>query len=375
MMSFIQGALTGALFGAVLYKVGAVRYSRIMGMLTLRDVKIMKFTFATIGTASLLYGAASIFGVAESLGLVPRTMPFLGGAHVLGGMLFGVGMGVSGLCPGTCVAKAGGRGGSTKFSSIAAMVGLVVGVLLYNVLKDPLTDVGVIATNQKPYTIHGLLGLPYGAVAVAWGALFFVIATLVDRILPEKGYESEHERKTVLDFVRAEWSWLAGGIAAGLIIVAATAQDGYLGFSGALLALVGFSAHLVGHPLSVVPAMSDDIMWRAALIVGVFPGALFASLTALKSAAQAQAPLPKTINWRALFTSFSAATAMCFGAMLGGGCTTGAYLAAWPTLSVGSLVMGGTFFAVSMATSNARLFALKTLDVEAAQATGDRAYD
>jgi uncharacterized membrane protein YedE/YeeE len=374
-MSFLQGALTGALFGVVLYKVGAVRYSRIMGMLTLRDVKIMKFTFAAIGTASILYGAASILGVAEQFSLVPRTMPFLGGAHVLGGMLFGIGMGVSGLCPGTCVAKAGGRGGATKFAGLAAMLGLVVGVLLYNGLKEPLTEVGLIAANQKPYTIHGLLGLPYGPVAVAWGAFFFVLSTFVDRILPEKTYDVEHERKTLLDFVRAEWSWLAGGIAAGTIIVAATAQDGYLGFSGALLALIGWAGHLVGQPLSVVPAMSDDILWRAALIVGVFPGALLASLLSLKSKAQAQAPLPKSVNWGALATSFSAATAMCFGAMLGGGCTTGAYLAAWPTLSVGSLLMGGTFFAVSMATSSARLFALKTLDLDAAQLAGDRTYD
>ncbi len=49
----------------------------------------------------------------------------------------------------------------------------------------------------------------------------------------------------------------------GTIIVLATAQDGYLGFSGAVLALTGWLAHLVGHPLDLVPKMTDDILWRA----------------------------------------------------------------------------------------------------------------
>ena len=138
MRPFLFGALTGAAFGALLYKVGATRYSRVMGMLTLRDTKVMKFAFTAIGVASILYGLAAALGVAEAWGLVPRVMPFIGSAHLLGGALFGIGMGVSGLCPGTCVAKTGGRGGEKKFATPAAMVGLVAGVLLYAVVKDPL---------------------------------------------------------------------------------------------------------------------------------------------------------------------------------------------------------------------------------------------
>ena len=131
MKPFLLGVLTGAGFGAVLYKVGATRYSRVMGMLTLRDTKVMKFAFTAIGVASLGYGLAAALGVAESLSLVPRVMPFLGSAHLLGGALFGIGMGVSGLCPGTCAAKTGGRGGDRKYATPAAVAGLVAGVLLY----------------------------------------------------------------------------------------------------------------------------------------------------------------------------------------------------------------------------------------------------
>jgi uncharacterized membrane protein YedE/YeeE len=373
--AFLLGALTGAGFGVVLYKVGATRYSRVMGMLTVRDTKIIKFAFTAIGVASLAYGLAAAAGVAEAWNLVPRVMPFLGGAHLLGGALFGIGMGVSGLCPGTCVAKAGGRGGQKKYATPAAVLGLVAGVLLYSWLKDPLTASGVIAANQRPLTLHGVLGLPYAAVALALGAAMVLVALAVDRLTPERFYEPEHEKRTVVDWIRGEWSWTVAGTLAGLLIVASTAQGGYLGFSGAILAAVGGVANLAGSPMEIVPKVNADIVWRAALIVGVFPGAWLAHRFSLPSKAAVEAPAAKILDPKAIATSFGAATVMCLGALVGGGCTTGAFLSAWPTLSIGSFAMAGTFFAVSMATSGTRLFLLRTDDLGAAQQLGDRVYD
>ncbi len=374
MRAFLLGALTGAAFGVVLYKVGATRYSRVMGMLTLRDTKIMKFAFTAIGVASLLYGLAAAAGVAEAWGVVPRVMPYMGAAHLLGGALFGIGLGVSGLCPGTCVAKAGGRGGAKKFVGTAAIAGLLAGVLLYGLVKDSLLQAEVIATNQKPLTLHGVLGLPYAAVALAWGALFVVIALAVDRLTKEKTYEPARPRGGWLDVVRGEWSWTAAGVIAGLLVFLASAQGGYLGFSGALLAVTGWGAHLLGHPLEIVPRINDDIVWRAALIIGVFPGALLAAALSIRSRAAAEAPVPKVLDGAAIGRSFGAATVMSLGALVGGGCTTGAFIAAWPTLSLGSLAMAGTFFVVSMAVANGRLLA-RSLDLGAAQAAGDHVYD
>jgi uncharacterized membrane protein YedE/YeeE len=371
---FLLGALTGACFGAVLYKVGATRYSRVMGMLTLRDTKVMKFAFTAIGVASLGYGLAAALGVAESLSLVPRVMPFLGSAHVLGGALFGIGMGVSGLCPGTCAAKTGGRGGDRKYATPAAVAGLVAGVLLYAAVKDPLVRFGIIAENQKPLTLHGALGLPYAVVALAWGALFVVIALLVDRLTPERTYESERPLRGALDQIRGEWSWAAAGTAGGLLVLLATMQGGYLGFSGAILAAVGWGAHLLGRTMEIVPRLTDDILWRAALILGVFPGAFLAAATSLRSRAAAGPRPPKVLDAKAIARSFSAAAVMTLGALVGGGCTTGAFISAWPTLSLGSLAMAGTFFVVSMAVANGRLVA-RALDLPAAQAVGDRVYD
>lgn len=375
MQAFLFGALTGAAFGLVLYKVGAIRYSRVMGMLTLRDTKVMKFAFTAIGVASLLYGLAAATGVAEAWGIVPRVMPWLGAAHLVGGALFGIGLGVTGLCPGTCVAKAGGRAGATKFLGLSAILGLVAGVLVYALLKDWLLSAGVITPVQAPLTLHGVLGLPYAAVALAFGALLLLVALALDRLTNEVAYEAAHERRGVLDFLRGEWSWAAAGTAAGVLVVVATAQGGYLGFSGAILAAVGWAGHAVGQPMELVPRVTDDLVWRAALIVGVFPGAWLAKATALPSrAAASEGRVRKVLDVPVLARTFSAVGVMSLGALVGGGCTTGAFISAWPTLSIGSFAMAGTFFAVSMAVANGRLIA-HSFDLRVAQTVGDRVYD
>lgn len=107
MHPLIMGLITGALFGIVLHKVGAIRYSRVEGLLLLRDLKIMKFAFTAIATASIIYGLVDIFGLAEQTNIIPRIMPFMGIAHLVGGFLFGISMGAAGFCPGTCVARVG----------------------------------------------------------------------------------------------------------------------------------------------------------------------------------------------------------------------------------------------------------------------------
>jgi hypothetical protein len=89
----LGGFVTGFLFGFVLHRAGLVRYSRVIGVLLLRDLKALKFLFLSLTVAMLGYGISDLSG----LGIVPRVNPYLGMGHILGGALFGVGMGVSSL--------------------------------------------------------------------------------------------------------------------------------------------------------------------------------------------------------------------------------------------------------------------------------------
>jgi len=349
----VMGLITGALFGIVLHKVGAIRYSRVEGMLLLRDLKIMKFAFIAIATASIIYGLADIFGIAEQTNLLPRIMPYLGIAHLIGGFMFGIAMASAGFCPGTCVARVG----AGKFVSAAGVFGLILGIVIYAQIQPWLVEVGILGTREK-ITLYGVLGLPYGPLAVAWGVLFIILALVADWFDPAKklGYDRSSESSLIGKIIRKEWHWAISGILAGSIIAWATAQGEYLGFSGGALAFVGWISHLIGHPLSVVPKINETILWHAGLIIGVLPGAFLSAIISgtfkfdpvPPAFAKSIAPFP----WVRLILVFFAGIFLALGAMIGGGCTTGAFISAYPTLSIGSMAMSATYFTVGVITAN-----------------------
>jgi hypothetical protein len=92
-MFIVSGLLIGFLFGFVLHRGGLIRYSRIVGTMLLRDLKAMKFMFFALTVAMLLYGLSDVLGV----GAVPRVNPYMGIGHLIGGVIFGVGMGLAGF--------------------------------------------------------------------------------------------------------------------------------------------------------------------------------------------------------------------------------------------------------------------------------------
>lgn len=365
----IMGLITGALFGIVLHKVGAIRYSRVEGMLLLRDLKIMKFAFTGIATASIIYGLVDIFGLQESTNIIPRIMPFMGVAHLVGGFLFGISMGAAGFCPGTCVARVG----AGKFVAIGGVIGLVVGILLYSATKPALVEAGILGAKEK-LTLYGVLGLPYGVVAVAWGVLFIIFALIANWLDPAKKYE---EGKPFIS-LKEEWHWLPSGVAAGLIITWATAQGDYLGFSGATLALVGWVSHLISHPIAVIPRINEGIIWHAGLILGVLPGAFLSAIISrtfkFDIVPPSFAESVTSVPWVRIVLVFFAGIGLAYGAMVGGGCTTGAFLSAYPTLSIGSMVQSGTYFIVGVLTANLIYFGRWSKFMEA-KTESDKVYD
>ncbi len=88
-----DGLFIGAVFGFVMHRAGLTRYSRVMGTLLLKDFKAMKFMFTGTAVAALLYGIGSLL----DLGPAQRINGYFGMGHIIGGALFGAGMGMAGL--------------------------------------------------------------------------------------------------------------------------------------------------------------------------------------------------------------------------------------------------------------------------------------
>ena len=99
----------GIAFGWCLERSGLGSARKLMGQFLLTDLAVFKVMFSAIVTAMLgLFWLSRIGAVDLSRVYVPETFVL---PQLVGGMIFGAGMALAGLCPGTsCVAAATGRG-------------------------------------------------------------------------------------------------------------------------------------------------------------------------------------------------------------------------------------------------------------------------
>jgi hypothetical protein len=228
---------------------------------------------------------------------------------------------------------------------------MFLGVFAFDAVFAYLPEWGIRSYPQS-MTLPVVLGVSYGALAVIFGVLVLLTVALADALDPGKRFEPA---KPGAPLLLREWGWVSTGILAGLIILAATAQGQYLGISGGFAALTSHVTDLFGYRLASVMVLDDTTAWRAAMVAGLFPGAM---LSAFLSGSARNVPV--TPLWSAAFESgmksrapavFAGGFLIMLGALVGGGCTTGQFMAGFPTLSVGSFAMGMTFFAVGMATA------------------------
>lgn len=122
MTTLTYGLITGILFGFLLQKGRVLRYDKQLGALRLRDMTIVKFMLSAI-----LVGMAGIY-LLNDLGLAKLSIkPMIFGGVVLGGLIFGIGWGLLGYCPGTSL----GALGEGRWDSLWGIAGMLVGAALY----------------------------------------------------------------------------------------------------------------------------------------------------------------------------------------------------------------------------------------------------
>jgi len=112
------GLVIGIIFGFLLQKGGVTKYDVIIEQLLLTDFTVVKIMLTAMTTGMIGVHLLRSLGIAQ---LHPK--PGSLGSAVTGGLIFGVGFGVLGYCPGT-VAGAVGQG------SLDALFGGVVGILI-----------------------------------------------------------------------------------------------------------------------------------------------------------------------------------------------------------------------------------------------------
>lgn len=155
MKMLIFGVITGFLFGFLLQRGRVTRYDKQIGALRLIDMTIFKFMFTAV--------AVSMVGVylLVDLGAAQLSVrPFFIGGTLTGGILFGIGWGLVGYCPGTAV----GALGEGRTDAFWAIIGMLTGAGLYAeafpFVQEKLLSWG----NLGPLTLPQLLGLNHWVV-------------------------------------------------------------------------------------------------------------------------------------------------------------------------------------------------------------------
>lgn len=118
------GLVIGIIFGFLLQKGGVTKYDIIIGQLLLADFTVMKVMLTAIITGMVGVHLLTSLGIAQ---LHPK--PGAIGSVVIGGLIFGVGFGLLGYCPGTMVGAVGEGSLDALFGGV---VGMIIGAGLFS---------------------------------------------------------------------------------------------------------------------------------------------------------------------------------------------------------------------------------------------------
>ena len=175
--SLIVALLIGIAFGWALERSGMGSARKLAGQFYLRDLTVFKVMFTAILTAMLGVFWLGWLGLLDvSRVYVPETwiMP-----QLIGGLVFGAGFAMAGLCPGTsCVSAASGR-----IDGIATVTGMFAGILGTGILFPRLQSFYE-STPRGTYTLPQALGLSYGSlvfIVVAVAMIGFMAAEMLEK--------------------------------------------------------------------------------------------------------------------------------------------------------------------------------------------------
>lgn len=136
-MELLLAILLGGLFGFALFKAGATNPKKIVGMLSFRDLSVMKIIVFAIGLSAMLVSITGFLGILDVSHFSVKTTHL---GVIIGGLIFGLGFGYAGSCPGTCVAGISGR---TYKKALSTILGGLLGAFIFSLSYGKLDDAGL----------------------------------------------------------------------------------------------------------------------------------------------------------------------------------------------------------------------------------------
>ena len=172
------GLFFGTIFGYLPQKGGVAKYEVLMGALFLTDFTVMKIILTAITT-----GMIGIFSL-HALDLVELHLKRTRyAANILGGLIFGLGFGLLGYCPGTGAAALG----QGNYDAIAGALGLLAGSYLYAEMSNLFNSTVLKWGDRGKIFLPDLLGVSRSIFIVCFVLFLVVTLYFLERILPITG--------------------------------------------------------------------------------------------------------------------------------------------------------------------------------------------
>jgi hypothetical protein len=171
--TLLWGFTFGIAFGFLLQKGGATKYDVIIGQLLLTDFTVLKIMLSAVFTGMIGIHAMKSLGWVQ-LHLKRGSV----GMNVIGGLIFGVGFGVLGYCPGTI---AGAIGNGYLDALAGGLPGLLIGAGLFASLYPRLSD-GILKKGDfGDLTLPQLFKVNDWVVVVPVAGLIFLLLYWLER--------------------------------------------------------------------------------------------------------------------------------------------------------------------------------------------------
>lgn len=162
--AILIGLASGIVFGVALEKSRVFEPGVIVGQMRFDTFIMLKVFLAAVATGLVLLAIMhGYYGVKLSL------KPLLYKADIIGGLLLGIGITLSGACPGTALAQIGAGYRDAWFT----VLGGLAGALLYGYFDAPIT--AFLAESGTRITFDQLLRAPFWMVALALAALLVAV--------------------------------------------------------------------------------------------------------------------------------------------------------------------------------------------------------